>query len=121
MTEMRIITAHGIDGDLGDMNMRVSAHGPYGPGGAQAEYAIGEGVDQGVSRWLAHLRFQVGNPAEGVNGVTLEALLAVCLDRLSCFQSGPHANAYNAESLAHIEKALEALKDRTRERDSHVD
>lgn len=135
MNDMRVITAHALEGELGDMNMKVAACGPCGPGGAQANYAIGEGVPipqgvrnwfggeppmgvAGVRRWLANIRFQVGDPAEGVNGVTLEALLAVCHDRLACFQAGPHACDHNAEALAHIDKALEALKDRTRERDT---
>lgn len=118
MNEARSVTAHAVDGDLGDMNLRVTAFGPYGPGGAQNRYFIGEGAPQGVARWLVEVRFQDGSPAEcGVNGASLEAVLATCFDRLDHFQKGPYANAYNAEALHHIERAIEALKDRTRERD----
>lgn len=63
------------------------------------------------------LLFQDGNPTEGVNGVSLESVLACCLDRLDCFQRGPFANPYNEHARMDIERAIESLKDRTRERD----
>lgn len=58
--------------------------------------------------------FQKGPvPQHGVNGVTIEALLAICIDRLSGFQAGPYPCAENAEALHHMEQALAALKGRT--------
>ena len=61
--------------------------------------------------------FQNGTIAEvGVNGVTIEALLAIAVDRLRCFQAGPFNCPENAMALGHFEAGLEALKKRTRER-----
>lgn len=63
------------------------------------------------------LLFQNGPIADiGVNGITHEALLAVLIDRLECFQAGPYANDYNAAALNHLRSAQGALQDRTRER-----
>lgn len=113
MNTVRTVTAHAVKGDKGDMGLKVQALGEYSEGGAQSRYMV-LGPDQ---ERLLTLLFQDGNPTEGVNGVSLEAVLACCLDRLDCFQAGPFANPYNAEARYHIEQAIEALKDRTRERD----
>lgn len=61
--------------------------------------------------------FQNGNPAVvGVNGVTIEALLAVAIDRLQGFQSGQFADEHNAAALVYLRSAQEVLHQRTRER-----
>lgn len=120
----RLVAGHAVDGGVrGDMGQAVIAHGPYSPGRAQNHYIIGVGAEcellAGGAQVLGCISFQDGNPQEvGPNGVTIEAVLAVCADRLEHFQDGPHANRYNAEALTGIERALEALKDRTRERDA---
>jgi hypothetical protein len=54
------------------------------------------------------IRFQHGDPAIEINGLTNEALLAIMADRLNAFQTGPYACAENAEMLRHIEGALSA-------------
>ena len=65
----------------------------------------------------ATVLFQNGPIAEaGVNGVTHEALLAILIDRMECFQAGPFKNDYNAVALEHLESARWALLARTRER-----
>lgn len=119
----RLVTGHAVSSNgRGDMGQAVIAHGNYSPGGVQNHYIIGVGAEcelmAGGAQVLGCVSFQDGNPQEvGPNGVTLEALLAVCADRLERFQYGPHANHYNAHALLDIERALESLKDRTRERD----
>lgn len=61
--------------------------------------------------------FQNGPIAEvGVNSVTHEALLAIVIDRLRCFQAGQFACPENADALTHATEALEALKSRARNR-----
>lgn len=61
--------------------------------------------------------FQNGPIAEvGVNGVTQEVLIAICIDRLECFQAGPYASPDNQTALYHLQKAQEALLNRTRAR-----
>ena len=61
--------------------------------------------------------FQNGPIAEvGVNGVTHEALIAIVIDRLECFQRGDYASKFNADALEHLKMAQMRLRARTRER-----
>lgn len=126
LNQPRLVTGHAVTPNgRGDMGQAVIAHGPYSPGGAQNHYIIGVGAEaellEGRGQVLGCISFQDGNPQEvGPNGVSIEALLAACADRLERFQDGPHANLYNAEALLGIERALEALKDRVRERDAYI-
>ena len=63
------------------------------------------------------IRFQHGPIKEaGVNGITNEALLAVLIDRMQGFQSGPYACRENACALTKLEEARHWLLARTRER-----
>lgn len=52
------------------------------------------------------IRFQHGNPAVEISGLTNEVLLAIMADRLKAFQSGPYACQENVRILEHIEGAL---------------
>lgn len=54
----------------------------------------------------------------GQVGVTHEALLAILIDRLECFQAGKFANDYNATALDHLRAARAALLARTAEREA---
>lgn len=61
--------------------------------------------------------FQHGPIKEaGVNGFTNEALLAVIIDRMQGFQSGPYACRENALALTKLEEAKHWLLARTLER-----
>lgn len=106
---MREISSHKVN----PANDVLSVHaldGP-GPGGASHRYDIG-----GPS-FVVHIDFQDGAIAEaGVNGLTHEALLAILIDRLEGFQTGPYANDYNGAALDHLRSAAGCLHDRTRER-----
>jgi hypothetical protein len=63
------------------------------------------------------LLFQNGPINEvGVNGITHEALISILIDRMRGFQSGPFANADNAEALLALEHAMIALLRRTKAR-----
>lgn len=63
------------------------------------------------------ISFQKGPVAEvGVNGVSIEALLAICEDRLAGFQSGPFACTPNAVALDHVRRAMSELRSRTETR-----
>lgn len=95
-----------------DQSILIAALGAPGHGGAHQDYALTINDD---SRWLLH--FQEGPVKEaGVNGLTQEALLAIVIDRLRCFQAGPFACRENAIALTHIETGLLWLKMRTLER-----
>ena len=63
---------------------------------------------------LAKISFQNGDPkVNGINGLTIEALLAICHHRLSGFQRSNFACTLNAQALESIEGALDALKKKT--------
>lgn len=69
-----------------------------------------------LMRAVCDIRFQSGDPKDGINGVSNEALLAVVRDRLEDFQAGPFACQGNAEALEAVTKAMDILAARTRER-----
>ncbi len=63
------------------------------------------------------INFQNGPIAEfGINGVTQEALMAICIDRLRSFQKGPYSCRENAVALTKLEESLMWLQRRTIER-----
>ena len=63
------------------------------------------------------ISFQNGPILEsGVNGLTQEVLLAICIDRLRGFQSGKFACRENALALTKLEEAQLWLHSRTKAR-----
>jgi hypothetical protein len=63
---------------------------------------------------LGLVRFQNGPIKEaGVNGVMNEDLMAIVIDRLRGFQSGPYACRENAIALTKLEESLMWLNSRT--------
>lgn len=89
----------------------VDAVDEPGHGGANHEYQISS------PGFGYTIKFQNGPINEvGVNGVTNEALMAVCVDRLRGFQNGPYACRENALALTKLEEALHWLHSRTRAR-----
>ena len=104
----RPITVHHVN----DCNkaLTLTAQAPS-TGGASVRYDItGPNFD-------LNIRFQDGPIAEGINGITNEALLAIVEDRLKGFQSGPFACAENQYALRCIQDAQIILGDRTRSRE----
>jgi hypothetical protein len=60
------------------------------------------------------IRFQNGPIDEvGINGISQEALAAIIIHRLHCFQKGQYACRENAIALTHFEEALMWLQKRT--------
>lgn len=57
--------------------------------------------------------FQQGKPTEGFNGITLEALLAICEHRLLGCQEGPYKCEENQLALLGVTYALQSLHART--------
>lgn len=122
---MREITTH--KGNELDDALTIRALNEPGHGGACHHYVIDtpslqfrvEGSD-GTERLHGHLAgiaFQEGPVKEhGVNGISIESLLAICIDRLEGFQSGPYRNGCNEEAMAHLKYAMTRLKARTAER-----
>lgn len=113
---MKTITEHQIN----ECNsaITIEADEPEPSCGARHNYDIR--VVGGDPLRVGHftpLRFQRGPIGEvGTNGITHEVLLAILIDRLRGFQSGPYACAENASALAHLEAARDSLHARTRAR-----
>lgn len=88
-----------------------------GAGGAHHCYSVSHPFGPGGARTGFFVHFQKGPVKEaGVNGTTVEALLAICADRLRCFQAGPCPCEENADALRQVEGALGALHRRTHQR-----
>lgn len=109
----REITTHKVNG-CNDA-LKVAAADEPGSGGANHVYDITptRGNAKGV-----RIEFQNGplNDENPPNGLTNEALLAICIDRLRGFQSGKFACRENAIALTHLEDAVHWLQHRTNER-----
>lgn len=104
------ITHHEIEG-LEQVAIRTADE--PGGGGAYHKYI----VEDANGPFEAIISFQDGPvPTFGLNGVTHEALIAICLHRLDCFQAGPFACRENAQARVRLQEALDFLKGRTMSR-----
>lgn len=118
----RFITKHQIDGDAGSNMLQIAAIDEPGSGGANHAYEVtGFNTTSNVSAHATEDRlrifFQNGTiPEKGLNGVTIEALIAISADRLASFQNGPFNSVDNAEALEHLNAAIDCLKRRTLKR-----
>lgn len=106
--------------DAGSVNpdLLIQAVDAPGSGNAHHLYHIAHNLPQGGPGVKLHaVKFQNGPIKEaGINGLTNEALLAIVIHRLTCFQEGPFACTHNQEAKDHLLRALETLQDRTKER-----
>ncbi len=110
----RLIETHKCNGLNNAIDIR--AIGEPGAGGACLEYMVVAVGPQGGRAFASHIRFQSGNPAEGINGISNESILAVVRDRLQGFVNGPFSTPDSAGALAHVIMAMECLQKRTAER-----
>lgn len=115
----REITSHKVNG-LNE-SLLINVLDQPGHGNACHEYQIRRWVrghgDEYDDAELASIRFQVGPISEaGVNGISIEALLAIVEDRLIGFQDGRFACRENGMALTKIQEALMWLQKRTRDR-----
>ncbi len=116
---MRTIDTHIIN--PANDKLIITVRDEPGHGGAHHSYSIGWQVDvPGMSEPAnangeqIRIFFQNGPiSTDGINGGTHEALMAVIIDRLQCFQKGPYACRENAIALTKIEEALHWLQQRT--------
>lgn len=119
LQKMRELTDHKING-LNDA-LIVQVLDEPGCGGANHKYEIVYWPIDAKSvtslRAGCRINFQNGPILEaGFNGISNEALLAVIIDRMRGFQSGPFASRDNACALTNLEQALMWLQKRTRDR-----
>lgn len=75
--------------------------------------------DKGLSKFYRcqEITFHEGNPDKGLNGVSIEALIAVILDRLDQFQRGKFRCIENAMAMKEITGGLLWLAERTGKRE----
>lgn len=107
---MRKINSHKVN-PCNDI-IEINVIDEKGMGGANHEYVV-QIPDDSVTR----ISFQKGPIKEmGVNGITQEVLIAICIDRLQCFQAGNYACRENAIALTKLQEAQMWLQSRTRER-----
>lgn len=120
VADMRTITDHKLNG-LNDA-LEITVLDEPGQGGANHVYEIewgnSDGGDRtGHSQRKVVISFQNGPIKEaGVNGISGEALLAIVIDRLRSFQSGPFACNENMHALVSATECLNWLQKRTRDR-----
>ncbi len=100
--------------------LRITNFNDYEDGRVHGPLYDIEGPCTGVTySYRLYIEFQDGTlPEVGVNGVTIEALLAVCVDRLEGFQAGDFANGYNEIAIGYIYDAIAILNKRTTDRKS---
>jgi hypothetical protein len=107
---MREIHDHRVNPANDQISIRVVDE--PGAGGANHKYDV-----MLPSGDTTTIDFQNGPIAEaGVNGITQEVLIAICIDRLRRFQAGPYACRENALALTKLEEAQHWLHSRTRAR-----
>lgn len=117
---MRVLTSHQIN--KLNLHINVVAYGEQNNAGAYTHYRIsGYNLDSNPAAPKAgpgtvDLFFQNGNPADGANGITHEALLAILIDRLESFQASAFAHERNANALRALYTARTELLARTQER-----
>lgn len=120
---MREIYDHKVGGLNNDLAIEV--HDDPGAGGANHLYGIYGFQTKGnpsadsfmQDDTCVKILFQNGPIAEaGKNGISNEALIAIVIDRMRGFQSGPFACRENALALTKLEEALMWLQKRTRDR-----
>ena len=91
-----------------------------GAGGACHKYTVVKkeiDPEKGGQLELGYVNFQKGGIVlHGVNGLTNEALLAIVIHRLECFQAGEFSCRENAIAKTHIETGLLWLLKRTSDR-----
>ncbi len=119
---MREVTDHIVTGDSANHQLQIEVADDPGAGGASHEYLVllpppRHPQENTQTQNAFRISFQNGPIKEaGVNGLTQEALLAIVIDRLRCFQSGNFACKENETALALCEAALGTLQSRTRKR-----
>jgi hypothetical protein len=112
----RKLTDHIVPGAAGEV-IEIFVIDPPGAGGASHLYNIAFNLSVPTPPPTLSIKFQQGAITEsGINGITNEALIAILIDRMRGFQSGPFTCRENALALTKLEEALFWLQARTRAR-----
>jgi hypothetical protein len=107
---------HGHEGSALNNAVKITADDRDESGGSHFYTAtVSEG---GLEKWSCPLPpFQKGPLKEtGLNGISDEVLLAIVIDRLEGFQTGPFKSRHNALAITNLEQGLMWLQKRTADR-----
>lgn len=115
---MRAIEYHKINPANDKIDIAVGGEIGHGCGANHVYFVSAPPDDKSVGvEPMLTVKFQSGSINEvGINGVTQEVLLAIIIDRLRSFQSGPFSCRENALALTKCEEALQWMHSRTLER-----
>jgi hypothetical protein len=115
---MRNVIDHIVENDSANHQVKIVVMDEPGAGGANHDYFVNwPSEEENHPGGAVSIKFQNGPIKEaGVNGLTQEVLLAIVIDRLRSFQTGPFSCRENAIALTHCEDALMWLQRRTRAR-----
>ncbi len=110
MNQIREITAH--RGSLLNNAITINGDERDANGGSHTYTMV-------VGKEVQQIDFQNGPTKEaGLNGISNEALIAIVIDRLEGFQTGPYRCRENALAITKLEKALHWLNHRTKQREA---
>ena len=82
-------------------------HGPLGRHSENCDPALNGPCGEGCTR-------------RAPNGAFVEDVIDACADRIRYYQGGRFASDYNAKALEHLEAALAALDQRTKDREARA-
>lgn len=99
-----------------DINTKIMSTDEKGAGGAYHRYTI-ESSNPHLGEQYAEVNFQKGAIYENkLNGCQNEDLIAICIDRLQCFQAGDFGCRENAIAITKLQEAMMWLEFRTKQR-----
>ena len=89
-------------------------------GNGRHRYAVGANLAEGGrDDWSMLVNFQKGPlPQTGHNGILSNVLLAILIDHLKSFQTGPYASRETAIAITHLEEAENFLARRADKRNA---
>lgn len=115
------VTNH-FHSEIPNPGFEIYAMGEAGPAGNHNQYRVTYENPvavscNGLESKVLTLQFQDGPvPEVGTNGITIEALVGICIHRLEGFQAGKFPCQENQEALEHLKASLAALHSRTLKR-----
>lgn len=94
------------------MDFNITAGPATMPAGTVDSFTLQSGGFQDT------IKFQSGTVNGDPNGLSIEALLEVCMIRLESLNQGKHENTFNHIAITKIGGAIDVLKERTQDRDN---
>lgn len=117
MDKQLVRTIHGHEGNALNNSIKITSDERNESNGGAHRYSLEVTGDTEHGKHVQYISFQNGPIKEvGHNGVSDEALLAIVIDRMEGFQTGPYRSRYNALAITKLEEAMHWLNARTADR-----